>query len=92
MNKDALIRAVAAEVGSRAVAAEAVEAFFDTIVEAVVSGEGMVVHGFGTFERRDKGARTRRDPRTGAPVELPAQGLPAFRPSRLWKDQVLRGS
>ena len=37
---------------------------------AVKKGERVSLVGFGTFERRDRKARTARNPRTGAPVKV----------------------
>jgi len=55
---------------------------------AVKKGERVSLVGFGTFERRDRGARTARNPRTGDVVKVKATKVPAFRPGQGFKDAV----
>jgi DNA-binding protein HU-beta len=55
---------------------------------AVKKGERVSLVGFGTFERRDRKARTARNPRTGAPVKVKATKIPAFRAGQGFKDVV----
>lgn len=88
MNKADLIAAVeksTSDAVTPAVAAEAVDAVFSTIVRAVAKGESVTVIGFGVFEKRKRAARTARNPRTGAPVKVRATSVPAFRPSDAFK-------
>lgn len=88
MNKADLIAAVEKSTSAAvtpAVAAEAVDAVFSTIVRSVAKGESVTVIGFGVFEKRKRAARTARNPRTGAPVKVRATSVPAFRPSAVFK-------
>jgi DNA-binding protein HU-beta len=55
---------------------------------AVKKGERVSLVGFGTFERRDRKARTARNPRTGSPVKVKATKIPAFRAGQGFKDVV----
>jgi DNA-binding protein HU-beta len=55
---------------------------------AVKKGERVSLVGFGTFERRDRKARTARNPRTGTPVKVKATKIPAFRAGQGFKDVV----
>jgi DNA-binding protein HU-beta len=55
---------------------------------AVKKGERVSLVGFGTFERRDRKARTARNPRTGTPVKVKATKIPAFRAGQAFKDVV----
>lgn len=55
---------------------------------AVKKGERVSLVGFGTFERRDRKARTARNPRTGEVVKVKATKVPAFRPGQGFKDVV----
>jgi DNA-binding protein HU-beta len=55
---------------------------------AVKKGDRVSLVGFGTFERRDRKARTARNPRTGAPVKVKATKIPAFRAGQGFKDVV----
>lgn len=91
MNKSELIEAVADEVGGRAAATKAVEAVLDTIMRAVASGDRVGIVGFGTFEKRERGARTARNIRTGATIKVKATSVPAFRAGAGFKELVASG-
>ena len=92
MNKSELIDAVAERTGSgRAAASTAVDAVLDTIVAAVASGDRVGIVGFGTFEKRERGARTARNIRTGAPIKVKATSVPAFRAGAGFKETVASG-
>ena len=80
MNKAELIDAVASRLdGSKKAAADAVEAFIDTIAAAVAKGDKVSITGFGTFSKSDRPARTGRNPQTGAPVKIKATSVPKFK-------------
>jgi len=91
VNKSELIDAIAERVGGRAAAAKAVEAVLDTITAAVAAGERVGIVGFGTFEKRVRGARTARNIRTGAPIKVKATSVPAFRAGAGFKETVASG-
>ncbi len=57
MNKSQLIEAVAAKLGGRQQAADAVDAVLDAMVRAVDAGERVSVTGIGSFEKADRSAR-----------------------------------
>jgi DNA-binding protein HU-beta len=91
VNKSELIDAVAEQVGGRAAATKAVEAVLDTIVQSVAKGERVGIVGFGTFEKRERGARTARNIRTGATIKVKATSVPAFRAGAGFKETVASG-
>ncbi len=80
MNKTQLIDALAARIGDRRTAANAVDGLLSTIVETVKAGQSVSLTGFGVFEPRARAARVGRNPRTGETVAVPAATVPAFRP------------
>ncbi|ACV60024.1 MULTISPECIES: HU family DNA-binding protein [Alicyclobacillus] len=89
MNKRDLIRKTAEETGLSQKDCEAViNTLFDTIRKTVESGEKVQIIGFGTFELRERAARTARNPRTGEAVEVPARRVPAFKPGAELKQAV----
>lgn len=65
-----------------------VNAFFSTVQETLAKGESIQVIGFGTFEVRDRAARTGRNPQTGAEIKIAAAKVPAFKPGKALKDAV----
>ena len=56
-----------------------VSAIFDEIVEALRRGDRVEVRGFGAFSARIRGARTGRNPRTGAVVQVAKKAIPFFK-------------
>ena len=92
VNKTELQEALASAADlSKADAAKAVDALFgpDGIIGSELRGGGKVqVTGFGSFVVRDRAARTGRDPRTGAALQIPAAKMPAFKAGQALKDVV----
>jgi DNA-binding protein HU-beta len=90
MNKASLIEFVA---GQEQVTKKAAKDIIETVLEGIVTGmesDGKVtLVGFGTFQLVNKDARTARNPKTGAPVAVPAKIVPKFRPSAGLKARFL---
>jgi len=59
-----------------------------SITAALSKGDKVTLVGFGTFERRNRQARTGRNPRTLAPLRIPSSRVPAFRAGQELKDVV----
>lgn len=88
MNKTELISAVAEQSGlTKKDAEKAVTAVIDTIIDSVAKDEKVQIAGFGTFEQRQRKARTGSDPR-GNPIEIAASKVPAFKAGKVFKDTV----
>lgn len=89
MTKAELVASIAtkAEV-SQAAADKMVSAFVETVKESLAKGESIQLVGFGTFEVRDRAARTARNPRTGETVNVPACKVPAFKVGSKLKEAV----
>lgn len=89
MNRSQLVEAVASASGLRTYDADqALAAALEAIAAAVARGESVTLAGFGTFERRSRAARTGRNPRTGATMEIPASLAPAFKPAAGFRQRV----
>ena len=56
-------------------------AIFDSIVRALSCGDKVEIRGFGGFHTRQRRGRIARNPKTGAPVEVPPKRIPFFKPS-----------
>lgn len=65
--------------GDKKKAQAALDAVIDTVYQAVSRGERVVLTGFGVFEKRDRAARTARNPATGATVRVKKTSVPAFK-------------
>ena len=89
MNRSDLTTAIAENTGlSASQAQSALEAALEAIVSAVAGGDKVTLPGFGTFESRERAARTGRNPQTGAAIEIAAGRSPAFKPGTQFKDRV----
>lgn len=89
MNKTELIAIVADKAAVTKKEAELVlQAIVETITETLATDEKVVITGFGTFEVRQRVARSGRDPRTGAVIQIPSQKTPAFKAGKGLKDAV----
>ncbi|MGG1369508.1 HU family DNA-binding protein [Priestia megaterium] len=89
MNKTELVDAVATQAElSKQDAKKAVEALFETISNTLAKEEKIQLIGFGTFEVRERAARTGRNPQTGEEMTIPASKVPAFRPGKELKAAV----
>jgi DNA-binding protein HU-beta len=91
MNKGQLKDAVAEAAGlSGADAERALDAVIDTITKAVADGDKVTIVGFGTFEPRERSARTGRNPQTGEEIQIAASTVPGFKAGAAFKDAVNR--
>ena len=89
LNKTELINSVAGATGeSKRVVSDVIEEFVTTIQKQVKKGEKVSVPGFGTFSRRQRSARTARNPRTGESIKVKASKVPAFKAGAGFKDYV----
>lgn len=80
MNKAQFIEALATRLDTDRRAAQTyLDAVFDQIYATVSKGEEVVLTGFGKFEKRDRAARTARNPATGAPVKVKKTSVPGFK-------------
>jgi nucleoid DNA-binding protein len=92
MNRKDLVETIAQEAGLSAAQADAaLAAFVAGVTDAVAAGDRVAVAGFGTFESRERSARTGRNPQTGQPIEIAASVAPAFKPATAFKQAVARG-
>ena len=91
MNKTELVAAVAAKTEmSKKNAEKAVAAMLETVAETLAAGEKVQLVGFGTFELRERDARTAKNPRTGETVEVAASRVPAFKAGQALKAKVAK--
>jgi DNA-binding protein HU-beta len=89
MNRKDLVETVAREADlSTAQADAALKALVDGVVAAVAGGDKVTIAGFGTFESRQRSARTGRNPQTGETMEIAASVAPAFKPASGFKQAV----
>src|SRR5690606_6667516 len=87
MNKSDLVQEISNRTGmSKADATRAIDSLFDPesglIPEALKRGDRVQISGFGTFETRERKARTGRTPRTGTEIRIGPTVSASFRPGK----------
>ncbi|WP_425308297.1 HU family DNA-binding protein [Ammonicoccus fulvus] len=89
MTKKELLEAMAGEAGiSQADADKALGALVSAVTAAVAKGDRVAIPGLGTFERRERSARTGRNPQTGEEIQIAATSAPGFKPAAQFKATV----
>lgn len=89
MTKQEFVDQVAERSGlSRREASKAVDAFLESIQDALKSGESVNFTGFGKFSTADRAARTGVNPRTGERVDIAASRVPRFSAGSALKSAV----
>ena len=91
MNKAELISAIASKAGiSKANAKKALDAFMESVTEALVKGERVSLVGFGSWKVAMRQARKGRNPRTKEVIEIPAKKVVKFVPGADLSDKVAK--
>ena len=89
MNKTELIEAIAQEAGlSKADASRALGAMIEATTNAMASGDGVQLTGFGSFSVKERAARTGRNPQTGAAIQISASKVASFKAGKALKEAV----
>ncbi len=89
MNRAELVDSISSATGQpKSEVTRTLTALLHTVTGALSKGDRVTLVGFGTFERRQRKARTGRNPRTLAPLKIAAAKVPAFRAGKELKDIV----
>ncbi|MGV7003011.1 HU family DNA-binding protein [Priestia megaterium] len=89
MNKIELISAIATKADlTQKDATKAVNVVFETIAAKLAKEEKIQLIGFGTFEVRERAARTGRNPQTGETMQIPASKIASFKAGKELKQAV----
>ena len=89
MNKTELIAAVSEKTGvSKKDCEKTISAMLDQVAESLAQGDKVQIVGFGSFEVKERQARTGRNPKTGEAVEIAASKAPVFKAGKALKDAV----
>ena len=65
-----------------------VNTVFEEIIEALAKGDRVELRGFGAFSVKARDARTGRNPRTGAAVQVDDKKVPFFKTGKLLRDRL----
>jgi DNA-binding protein HU-beta len=89
MNKADLIEHIAQQAELSKLAAErAVDALVGAVKTNLRKGQAVTLVGFGTFYPGQRAARTGRNPKTGAALQIAAARVPKFRAGKALKDAI----
>lgn len=89
MNKTELVEAIANGSGvTKAAASRVIDTFTQTVIDALKSGDQVVLPGFGSFSTGNRSARTGRNPQTGATIQIKASRVAKFKAGKSLKEAV----
>ena len=91
MNKGQLIEQVAQKSGlTKAAAEKAINAYNETVTDALANGEEVAILGFGSFKVAERSAREGRNPATGETIQIPATKVAKFVPGKKLKEAIAK--
>lgn len=89
MNKQELINAISNETGLSKKDTEAtINSFVNVVSNALVNKDKVQLIGFGTFETRERAARTGKNPQTGEALNIPASTTAALKIGKSLKEKL----
>lgn len=89
MKKSEFVALVAEQVGlSKKDTEKTIDAVFAAVGDVIASGDKLQISGFGTFETKERAARTGHNPCTGEEISIDAATVPVFKPGKALKDKV----
>ncbi len=91
MNKAELIEAMGKKADiSKAQAAEALDAFVDSVTSTLKKGDKVTLVGFGTFSISKRAARIGRNPQTGKEIKIAAKKVAKFKAGKELSTKVAK--
>lgn len=89
MNKTELIAAIAEKAGiAKKDADKALAAFIESVTEELKAGGKVQLVGFGTFEVKERAARTGINPQTKQQIKIAASKAPVFKAGNAFKTAI----
>ena len=89
MNKTELIAAIAEKAGiAKKDADKALAAFIETVTEELKAGGKVQLVGFGTYEVKERAARTGINPQTKQQITIAASKAPVFKAGNAFKTAI----
>lgn len=65
-----------------------IDVVFAALGDVLAQNDKLQISGFGTFETKERAARTGHNPRTGEAIEIAAATMPVFKPGKALKDKL----
>ncbi|WGM08994.1 HU family DNA-binding protein [Arsenophonus nasoniae] len=89
MNKTELINQISEKADlTKKDSEKALNAFIETVTEALKAGDEIQLVGFGSFQVKQRAARDGRNPKTGEPLKIAAANVPSFKAGKILKEAV----
>lgn len=89
MSRDELVKKIASDAGvTQKVAGLALAAVIEGITDTLKKGGKVSLVGFGSFSVAARSAREGINPKTKAPLQIPARNVPVFKAGKQLKDAV----
>ncbi|MEZ0535979.1 HU family DNA-binding protein [Caldicellulosiruptoraceae bacterium PP1] len=90
MTKEQLIKAMATKSGlTQKDTEKLLNAFVDSVTEALQNNDKVQLVGFGSFEVRERAERKGKNPQTQEEILIPATKVPVFKVGKLLKEAVI---
>lgn len=92
MTKAEIVNEIARTTGiDRANVLETVEKFMEVVKDSLSRGENVYLRGFGSFIIKTRSEKTARNISQNTTIIIPEHKIPAFKPSRVFMDEVRDG-
>ncbi|MDE6449211.1 MAG: integration host factor subunit beta [Muribaculaceae bacterium] len=89
MTKSDIANEIAKSTGaSKAEVIAIIEQFMATVKDSLAHGEGVHLHGFGSFIIKERAEKPARNISKNTTVIIPAHNIPFFKASKIFKNQV----
>ncbi len=89
MTKAEVVNEIAKKTGiEKAAVLVTVEAFMDVVKKSLSDHEPVYLRGFGSFIIKERAEKTARDIKLDKPMIIPAHSIPAFKPAKVFVNEV----
>ncbi len=92
MTKADIVSEIAKQTGiDKASVLTNVEKFMETVKDSLSNGENVYLRGFGSFIIKQRSEKTARNISKNETIIIPAHNIPAFKPAKVFMEQVKKG-
>lgn len=89
MTKAEIVNEISRSTGlEKAAVLTTVESFMEVVKDAMAGGQNVYLRGFGSFIVKTRKEKTARNISKNTTIKIPEHKVPAFKPSRVFLDQV----
>ncbi|MCF0172565.1 MAG: integration host factor subunit beta [Bacteroidales bacterium] len=89
MTKADIVSEIAKSTGlEKVVVLNVVEAFMDSVKDAMEKGNNVYLRGFGSFVVKERAEKAARNISKNTTIHIPAHKIPAFKPAKCFVEEV----